>query len=122
MSSQHSLSVGLYDAHFSACIGLLPQEKIIPQSYVASVEVSYVPASLLTHPDQIDATISYVDIFDITADAFSEGANLLETVAISIANKLKDTFPSIQSGYVQIFKLNPPIPKCTGKTGIKYFF
>lgn len=116
------LIAGFYDTEFTARIGVLPQEKIIPQTYVASLEVSYSPAALLCHTDSIEAAVSYVDLYEIAKKEFETGANLLETIAIKTAEAVKSQFPYIKSGNIHIFKLNPPVAGMVGKTGIKYFF
>lgn len=116
------MTVGIYDVELTANIGLLPQEKVIDQTYRITAEVEYNPAGLMCSPDSIDNTISYVEIFNIVNKVFSEGADLLETVAMKVAQNLSARFPQIQKGHIDILKLNPPIPGIVGNAGVKYFF
>ncbi len=116
------LTVGLYDLELSSRIGILPQEKLIPQSYRVTLEVTFSPWNLEREPENLEYSISYLDLYNIVKAHFERGGDLLEGMAIGISTDVLQQFKTIKKGRIEILKLNPPIPGIVGNAGIKYFF
>lgn len=117
-----TLAVGIYDVEFSGCIGLLPQEKSIPQLFKVSAEVHFCedPSEILQ--DDLKTTINYADLFSLISDEFKSPPDLLETLAVRICLKIKQKWPKVSKGYIDILKLNPPMEGFVGKAGVKFLF
>ena len=65
-------------------------------------------------------TVNYAEVYRITKELFSTRRPLLETLAMEIAEALKEQFSEIREISIAIKKLNPPIIGFTGYVGVKY--
>lgn len=72
--------------------------------------------------DDIKNTISYVDLHEIVFTEMQKPRNLLEKVALDIAETIKTRFPQILSGKVSIEKVQPPIPGIIGNSFVTLYF
>lgn len=70
--------------------------------------------------DQLENTISYEELWIIIREEMSVARNLLESVAASIAEKIKVTFPDTTLVECRITKLRPPLPGFTGSSSVAY--
>lgn len=74
----------------------------------------------LTHSDELEDTISYVMLFDIVKEEMDKPRNLIETVAQSIAERIKADYPFCSKIECKITKIKPPIPGFTGTASATY--
>lgn len=72
--------------------------------------------------DDIEATISYADVYEELVRAMNRPRRLLESVAKDFASVCLERWGSIKSGEIEIVKTVPPIPGMIGEAGIKYIF
>lgn len=88
--------------------GCLPEEAIIGGDYVVNIALKgdYAKAA---SDDILHETTDYVDVYKIVKDEMSIRASLIEHVAKRIADKLKNSFPSLRNISVEVIKKNPPI-------------
>ncbi|CAN7075297.1 unnamed protein product, partial [Brassica oleracea var. botrytis] len=93
--------------------GAIPEEKTLGQMFLVDID-AWVSLKKAGESDNLDDTISYVDIFSI-AKEIVEGPsrNLLETVAELIASKTLETFPRITAVRVKVSKPNVALIKTT---------
>lgn len=119
---QSTITIGIYGCRFTACIGLLPQERSVPQEYLLTVTLTVPAARAEANPSELNASISYADIYEEAANEMSADHELLEETAISLARRLKVRWPSVTEGEVSLRKTNPPIPGICGEAGIVYRF
>ncbi|KAF8088872.1 hypothetical protein N665_0528s0030 [Sinapis alba] len=93
--------------------GAIPEENTLGQMFLVDIDawVSLKKAGL---SDNLDDTISYVDIFSI-AKEIVEGTplNLLEAVAERIASRTLDKFPQVTAVQVKLCKPNVALIKNT---------
>ena len=65
--------------------------------------------------DELDGTISYVDLFELVKGEMAIPSRLLEHVAGRICRVLFDSFPTAESIHLEILKENPPMgAECAG--------
>ena len=69
---------------------------------------------------QLNDTIDYAKAYQIIDSQFANKTELLENLAIKIADELENVFPFIQEINISIDKLTPPIPGFKGSVGISY--
>ena len=93
----------------SAFHGVFPQERLIGNEFVVSVEILY-PISNAAVNDDINGTVNYADVVEIIRDEMSRPSQLLENVAWRIARSLRANWPDIVEGTVTVAKPTPPIP------------
>ncbi len=117
-----SVTIGLYDVELHGHIGLLKQEETLLQTYRVEVEVTVPGEDVALRREDLNASVSYADLYEIVERRISEGGALLETVAVDIAERILSRWEHVESGYVRLLKLNPPICGMKGSAGIKYFF
>ncbi len=109
--------VMLYAAH-----GVMPEESITGNQYCVNVRLRIDATDFDAEKDDLGATISYADVFELLQKEMSNRAALLETVAVRFAQEVKFRWPSIIRGSIEIVKTVPPIPNMIGQAGIKYEF
>lgn len=105
--------ISVIDLRFHANHGVFPQETEVGNEFRVDVTVKF-PFNQRIYDDDISATVSYADIFEIVKTEMEIPRKLLESVASSIADRLTETFPDIISGTVAIEKSTPPIPHFNG--------
>lgn len=70
--------------------------------------------------DKLENTVSYVDLYKIISEEMSRPVQLLETVAFTIAKRIKDAFPKLEHVECRVTKLTPPIPGFIGHASVEY--
>lgn len=109
----NNFEISLKELHFHAHHGMMAQERKVGNEFVVSITVC-IPFSMSILDDELEATISYADIYNIVKKEVHSPKKLLETVAASIVFHVKEKWPQIISGQVTIRKMTPPIPGVTG--------
>ena len=115
MSSELSIEITglrLFGAH-----GLYYEEALVENEFEINVILSFHPTEQIT---ELDQTLDYVIAIQVIGKEFEKPTKLLETLAIRIALKLKDTFNSISGQDIHIVKLHAPITSFTGDVGVRY--
>jgi dihydroneopterin aldolase len=95
-------TVSLHKIRIVAPIGIYPQEQVLCNSF--EVDIDVVLASF-SEKEFVDYTI----LNNIIQNVFKQNEKLLEQVAMSISQKVKDQFPFAQKIRVCVRKLNPPM-------------
>ena len=68
--------------------------------------------------DRLEGTVSYADIAEVIHQEMKKPAQLLESVALRIGNRLMKDFPRIIRLTLQIDKENPPIGELAEGIGV----
>ena len=84
------------------------------------VDVSIACKSPKKQVTSIGQTVDYTEVYRILQEEFAERQFFIETVAMKVADKLKNQFQEIESVKISIRKLNPPITNFSGSVGITY--
>ena len=68
----------------------------------------------------IDQTVDYVEVYRILQEEFAKRRQLLETLAMDIAERVELQFDEIETVVITIRKLNPPITNFSGSVAITF--
>lgn len=110
------ITVELKGARFFGYHGLYVEERKTGNEFEVSLSVRY--NSTDQPVNAIDDTVNYVRLYEIVKSFMSQPEDLLETLAMSIASRIKEEFPSVCHINVAISKLHPPIPQFTGSVAV----
>ena len=109
--------VMLYSNH-----GVMPEEGVTGNQYRVNVRLRLDAASFDDGKDDIASTVSYADVFEILCSVMSFRAALLESIAVRFAKCVRERWPYVKSGWIEIVKTVPPIPNMIGEAGVRYDF
>jgi dihydroneopterin aldolase len=110
--------VSIDDIRIFAFHGLYPEERILGNWYTLDVLVESE-----SHPDfsdDIANTIDYSQIYAICKQVMANPVDLLETVAETIAQKIRAELKEEVAVLVQISKENPPMGVSAGRSTVVY--
>ena len=111
-------TIELKSVIFFAFHGLHDEERKTGNEYEVDLAVKYIAdGKKIT---KIDETINYVRLFEIVKQEMGQPRNLLETVAISITEKIQEQFSQVKEVVVRINKKNPPIINFSGSVAVIY--
>lgn len=88
--------------------GCMEEEGRIGSDYLVNLEL-HTDLSKAAREDDLSSTIDYVIVNRIVQAEMAIRSKLIETVAKRIAQKLKDKFPLLKGGNVEVVKLSPPM-------------
>lgn len=102
-------SIELNNMEFYAHHGLLPQETVAGNTYRVSLrmEADIVEAM---RTDNVELTVNYADVYNDIRQLMDVNSGLLEHVAGRIVDRLLGDYPLIESLWLKVEKLNPPMP------------
>ncbi|MCF0219449.1 MAG: dihydroneopterin aldolase [Muribaculaceae bacterium] len=109
MSDQQILGRIIVDSlRLSAHHGVFPQEQLLGNEFLVSVELLY-PITDAALNDDLDGTINYAEVVGLIRREMATPSRLLEHVAWRIAAALRRRWPAIVSGTLTVAKPTPPI-------------
>ena len=73
-----------------------------------------------TSEESLEGTVSYVDLFEIVKEEMAIPRKLLETVARTIVQRVRQRFPFVDGIDCRITKLSPPIAGFIGSASVTY--
>lgn len=112
----HHISVEgikLYGYH-----GCLPEEGKIGGHYVVDVYLT-TDFTEAAREDDLNKTIDYCTIFEISKKHMAQRSKLIEQVAGRIHQEIRNTFPQLLSLHVKLTKLNPPMNGNVDKVSVE---
>lgn len=112
--------IRLNDLRFRARIGVYEQERIVGNEFRIDLRVRYDAGQFIR--ENLDTSISYVDIYDIVRKEVGREWLLLESVAQSISDAISDRWTVVDEICITIDKLGTPITGIDGNCGIEYFW
>ncbi len=118
------MEVRLEDVKFYARHGVFEQERISGNEFIVDLAVEF-PCSLESFSDSeedLGKSISYAELYSIVEEEMGNPRQLLETVACSIARKIRSRYPIMTKGSIKITKNIPPIARLDGRSAIKLKF
>jgi dihydroneopterin aldolase len=110
--------VSIEDIRIFAFHGLYPEERILGNWYTLDVVVE--SESQPNFSDDIVNTIDYSHIYAICKQVMANPVDLLETVAETIAQKIRTELSHEVAVLVQISKENPPMGVSAGRSTVVY--
>ncbi|HZY38860.1 MAG TPA: dihydroneopterin aldolase [Mucilaginibacter sp.] len=105
------ITVAIHGAEFFAYHGFYPEEQKLGTKFIIDVEVGFNPITGLK-ADKISQTVDYEHIYTIISDQMEHTRKLIETVAQSIADSIKEKYTFVDEVKVVLKKMHPPM---TGK-------
>lgn len=112
------LSIHLDHLLFRSFHGLHEEEQVIGNDFQVNLTVQYQPASVPI--TTLDASINYVDLYELVKQRMNIPTPLLETIATEIATDILTQFSLAEQVSVSIYKLHPPISQFRGNVGISF--
>ena len=112
------ITIELTGLRFHAFHGLYEEEKIAGNEFEVSLYVSYCPQTEIIN--ELSGTINYAVIFDLVKKRMQQRTDLLETIAMSLAEEIHSQFPEVQKIDISIKKLHPPIAGFNGSVAVRY--
>jgi 7,8-dihydroneopterin aldolase/epimerase/oxygenase len=110
--------IQLHHLRFAAAHGVFEEEARVGNEFEVNISLT------VTAPEKIvmsiEDTINYAEVYRIVKELFAERKALLETLAMEIAEELKQQFPTLRKASVQISKLHPPITAFIGSVSVTY--
>ncbi|HEX2535442.1 MAG TPA: dihydroneopterin aldolase [Chitinophagaceae bacterium] len=111
-------TIDLKAMRFFAGHGLYAEEAIIGNEFEVDVRLTFPAPTDEIH--SIEETVNYVEVFRLASETLSGRKGLLETCAMQLAARLRETFPKISQVSVSIKKVHPPITGFTGSIGVSF--
>ena len=113
-----TFTIALNHLHFFAAHGLYAEERQAGNAFEVNLSLTLkAPKAKVV---SLEETINYAEVYRLVNERFSVRTNLLETLAMEIAEELKQQFPAIRKISVHIVKLHPPITAFTGSVSVTY--
>ena len=110
--------ISLENLRFQAYHGVGEQENIVGAEFEVSLHV-HLPLSKELFPDDLNATISYADLYSVVEQEMGKRSSLIENVGDRICFSLKEKFPVLVAIDVTVRKLAPPISSFQGNASIR---
>lgn len=114
--------IQLRDVMIYASHGVMPEEGVVGNQYRVNVRLRLDADHFDENKDDLASTVSYAEVFDILRSVMSDRVALLETVAVKFANEVRNCWPIVRHGWIEIVKTVPPIPNMIGEAGVRYDF
>ena len=111
----------LNDLRFYAFHGVYEEERLKGNDFLVNLSV-FIPVVAGIQDDELANTVSYADLFEIVKEEMVNPCNLLETLALKIARRIRKTFPEVVRGRVSIEKKRPPITGMEGSASVALSF
>lgn len=100
--------VSLHSAAFFAYHGFYPEEQKIGNHFLVDIDVEFTPDADLAD-DDLNNTINYEWLYEITSAEMQVSRKLLETVVQAIIDQIKQKYTFIDGVTVTLKKLNPMV-------------
>jgi len=96
--------------------GLHQEEKKVMNTFEVNLSVKYDEKK--SDFNNIEDTISYVDLYEIVKQKIQVPVLLLEKICQGIIRKIKHQYPFVKEVNISIYKLQAPIENFQGKVGV----
>lgn len=106
------LSIHLKDLLFQGFHGLYAEEKLTGNQFLVNLHVHYVPQAGVIK--NLGETLNYETLFLLVKKRMQEPAELLETIAMELAEAVLELFKMAEAVFVSIEKIKPPIESMDG--------
>ena len=100
--------IELKSMKFYAYHGVSRQERIVGNYFTVDIAYSF-PMDNACLSDDVNDTISYVDVYNVVKVEIGRPSNLLEHLTERISKALKADFPQLIYLKIKLSKLNPPL-------------
>ena len=113
--------ISLENLIFYAYHGVFEEERKLGNKFRVSVSV-YIPYRESMKEDELEKTLSYVDLYSIIKEEMEIPRKLMEKLALEIMERIKGEFHEVSRGFIKIEKMNTPIPGMIGNANVVLHF
>jgi dihydroneopterin aldolase len=110
-----SVTISIDKLRMFAHHGIHAEERLAGAEFEVDLQAEY-PANEMINA--LDQTIDYTRVLDIVKEEMLIPRPLLETVGMSIAERVKDEFKTVQRINITIRKINPPVVNFRGQLSV----
>ena len=94
---------------FSACHGVLAEEKVNPQPFAFDIKLSF-NADGACASDDVNYTVNYANVCERVKNiCLNNSFNLIERLAEALLRDIMDAFPAVTAAQVTVHKPNAPV-------------
>ena len=111
-------TIQLHGLRFFATHGLYDEEQSVGNEFEVNLSMDITAPK--EKPVSLEDSINYADVHQIIKGVMERREALLETLAMTIAEQVKEKFPALKKISVQIVKLQLPIISFTGSASVTY--
>lgn len=101
-------TIAINSMRFYAHHGCFEQERRIGTHFCVDLTFQ-TDTSLAEVSDNIEDTVSYLDVYQVVKREMEVSSNLLEHVARRVGEAIRKEFPAVTAVNVKVSKLNPPL-------------
>lgn len=101
-------TIALEGLEFFAYHGFFEEERKIGNKYGVDIIVQ-TEFDDAAETDNLDLTVNYVVLYQITEKVMQESAKLLEHIGLRIIEEIRVVYPRVELITVKVSKFNPPI-------------
>lgn len=112
------ISIELKQLRFYAYHGLYPEERKTGNEFEVNVSVSFQHNGPVI--SSLKDTVNYEKLYQLVKEVMVEPRDLLETLAMEMADKIHALFPGTQKIMVGVTKMHLPIEGFTGSAHVNY--
>lgn len=111
-------TIELKGVRFFAFHGVYQEERQAGNEYLVDLSVKY--RSGAKGVNKIADTVNYEKLFEILKQEMQQPRDLLETLATSIIEKIREQFPQVKETIISIQKKNPPMTNFSGNVAVTF--
>lgn len=89
--------------------GVLPQERLVGNTFEVSVALEY-DMEKAAECDDVAYALDYSCVVAVVSEVMAVPSSLLENVVLRMKQRILAAFPVVVGGKIKIAKLTPPIP------------
>ena len=115
---ERAITIELKQLRFFAYHGLYEEEKKIGAEFEVNLAVSFSPSDKIT---ALDETVNYEKLYQLLKEEMQKPRDLLETLAMEIAQAIHLAFSQIKKIGISITKLHVPIVSFIGNVEVNFF-
>ena len=111
------LFVKLSNLSFHSYHGIHAEERVLGGKYELDIEVGFEEKEMI---NRLDQSVDYSGMFEIVKKVMDKPTPMLETIVMTIGERIKAKYPLIEQIKVSITKFRPPIEKMEGYSVITW--
>jgi 7,8-dihydroneopterin aldolase/epimerase/oxygenase len=111
------ITVSLRQLRFFAFHGLHQEEKKVKGEFIVDLDLHYLPGEKV---ERIEDTINYAEVFALVKQRMELPEELLETLAMDLAEKIRERWAFVKEIVICIEKKKAPIHNFNGRVSVTY--
>ena len=112
------ITIHLHNISFYAFHGVFEEERKVGGEYELNMEVKFEESVNVI--SELQESINYSDLYSIAKVQMNIPTALLETVIMSIGEKVYQQYSGIKEITISLKKIHPPIPQMEGSVGVSW--